>query len=94
MDRQFVILDVMSWRKANFLPILQYVIFCLISVITLGEMIILLCMCKVRMHQVNGLESKSQGTMAKTFDHYLEVTVKRQRKGNISKEIYQKYLSE
>jgi len=68
--------------------------FFLISVTKLCDMIIRLCMCNGRKHNVEVLESKSRGNRAQTFDFYLQVTVMRQSKSYINDELYEQHLSE
>jgi len=93
-DIQTVIFDVISLWKVICLPETLCLSFILISVTILWDMIIRLCMYNGRMHHVKVLESKSHGKMAKTFNFYLQVTVKRQSKSYISDEIYKQNLSE
>jgi len=93
IDRQSVIFDIISWRKASCIPILLHVSFFLISVTKLLDMIIRLCMCKGQTHRVKVLETKWQGNMGTMFDFYLQVTVKWQSESYISDEIYLQNLS-
>jgi hypothetical protein len=71
---QKVIFDVWSRWKASCLLIWLCVILFLISVTTLFDMIIRLCMCKGRTHHVKVLESKSHCKMANTSGFFLQVT--------------------
>jgi len=86
-ELQTVIFDVWSLWKASYLPIVLCVCFCLISVTKLWDMIIRLCMCKGRTHNVTVLKSKSGCETAILFDFILQVTVKWQSKSNICAEM-------
>jgi len=61
IDSQIINLDDVSLRKANCVPILLLVSCFWISVTTLWDMIIRLCMCKGRMGHLKVLDSKSSG---------------------------------
>jgi hypothetical protein len=87
IEVQTILFDIWSRWKASCLPILLRVSFCLISVTKLWDMIIRLCMCKGRTHNVKVLKSKSACTTALTFDFILQVTVKWQSKSNIRDEM-------
>jgi len=87
-ERLIVIVDVIYLWKAIGVPILLRVRYFLISVSTLWDMIICLCMCKGRIHHSNVLGSYAGCKTANTFQLCLPITVKWETKSYIFYEIH------
>jgi len=93
IESQMGIVYIISRWREIWVPILLCVSVVLISVIKLWDMIIGLWMCKGQTHHLKVLESKWRCMTAKTFDFFLQVTVKWESTSWISDEINKQNLS-